>query len=70
MELGGDDVKKIGILASVVARKKEASIFIHNGECQVCVGEGDDRDGFVCGVDDDEAIEKIIEEINFGRCKE
>ena len=63
-------MKKIGILANVVAAHKEASIFIHNGECQVCVGEGDDRDGFVFSVEDEEAIDRVIEIINFGKVAE
>ena len=60
-------MKELGNLAIVSANRFDTSLIIHRGIVTVCVGNGPDRTRMVANWNDDEAIHRIIMELNYGK---
>lgn len=60
-------MKQLGNLAIVCARRSDVLMQIHGGQVSVHVGEGPERTSLFTAWDDDEAIQRIVRELNFGR---
>ena len=60
-------MKQLGNLALVCAQRPEVLMQLHGGEVSVHVGDGPERAALYAAWDDDEAISRIIYELNFGR---
>ena len=60
-------MKQLGNLAMVCAQRPEMLMQIHAGTVSVYVGEGPERAVLSTAWDDDEAINKIVHDLNFGR---
>ena len=63
-------MKQLGNLAITVAKKKGVLLQILNGMVTVHTGYGPERSAICVEWQDDEAIGRIIQELNFGRCVE
>ena len=63
-------MKQLGNLAIVCARRKNTLLQIQGGSVAVFVGEGPHRAALAARWDDDEMIEIIVRELNFGRFRE
>ena len=63
----GEKIKKLGNLAVVCAQRPDVLMQIYGSEVSVHVREGPERAVFSTKWDDDEAIQHIIRELNFGR---
>ena len=60
-------MKQLGNLAVVCAQRPDVLMQIYGSEVSVHVREGPERAVFSTKWDDDEAIQHIIRELNFGR---
>lgn len=60
-------MKQLGNLAIVCAQRPEVLLQLHGGTASVHVGEGSERATLSAAWEDDEAIQKIIHELNFGK---
>ena len=60
-------MKQLGNLAVVCAQRPDVLMQIYGSEVSVHVGEGPKRAVFSTKWDDDETIQSIIRELNFGR---
>ena len=60
-------MKQLGNLAVVCAQRPDVLMQIYGSEVSVHTGEGPERAVFSTKWDDDEAIQHIIRELNFGR---
>lgn len=60
-------MKQLGNLAVVCAQRPDVLMQIYGSEVSVHTGEGPERVVFSTKWDDDEAIQSIIRELNFGR---
>ena len=60
-------MKQLGNLAVVCAQRPDVLMQIYGNEVSVHVGEGPERAVFSTNWDDDETIQSIIRELNFGR---
>jgi len=63
----GEKMKQLGNLAVVCAQRPDVLMQIYGSEVSVHVREGPERAVFSTKWDDDEAIQHIIRELNFGR---
>ena len=61
------EMKQLGNLAVVCAQRPDVLMQIYGSEVSVHVREGPERAVFSTKWDDDEAIQHIIRELNFGR---
>lgn len=61
-------MKQLGNLAIVCAKRKDVRVVIENGRVSVYVLNDKVPAVFNTGWDDEEAINKIIYELNFGVC--
>ena len=59
-------MKQIGNLAVVCAVRPEVSLHLYGYVVSVCVGQGSRRPFMQARWDDDEAIQHMIRELNFG----
>jgi len=59
-------MKQLGNLSIICARRSDLCLNITNGTATVFVGSGPDRNCLEAKWDDDDAISKIIYELNFG----
>ena len=59
-------MKQIGNLAVVCAARPEISLQLYDHMVSVCVGQGPQRAFMRARWDDDEAIQNMIRELNFG----
>ena len=59
-------MKQIGNLSVVCAMRPDVSLQVHNHGVAVYVGQGPHRTVMTARWDDDEAINHIIRELNFG----
>ena len=60
-------MKQLGNLALVCAQRPDVLMQIYGGMATVHVGEGPERAALSTGWENDETIQKIIRELNFGR---
>lgn len=60
-------MKQLGNLAVVCAQRPDVLMQIYGSEVSVHVGEGPERAVLSTKWDDDETIQSIIRELNFGR---
>ena len=60
-------MKQLGNLAVVCAQRPDVLMQIYGSEVSVHTGEGPERAVFSTKWDDDETIQHIIRELNFGR---
>lgn len=60
-------MKQLGNLAIVCARRPDVLMQIYGGTVSVHVGEGPERATLSTPWDDDEMVQKLIHELNFGR---
>ena len=60
-------MKQLGNLAVVCAQRPDVLMQIYGNEVSVHVGEGPERAVLSTKWDDDETIQSIIRELNFGR---
>ena len=60
-------MKQLGNLAVVCAHRPDVLMQIYGSEVSVHVGEGPERAVLSTKWDDDETIQSIIRELNFGR---
>lgn len=60
-------MKQLGNLAIVCAQRPEVLLQLHGGMASVHVGEGPERTTLSTAWEDDETIQKIIHELNFGK---
>ena len=60
-------MKQLGNLAVVCAQRPDVLMQIYGSEVSVHVGEGPERAVLSTKGDDDETIQSIIRELNFGR---
>lgn len=60
-------MKELGNLAVVCAGRMDILLQIYDGYACVYVGEGSERAHMIAQCNDDEAIRKIVSELNFGR---
>ena len=63
-------MKQLGNLSHVCAGKKNVLFQILNGVVTVHAGEGPDKEVIKANCADDEAVSKIIYELNFGKYSE
>lgn len=62
-----NEMKQLGALALVCARKPEIAFQVFNGTVTVFVGQGPQRAVLSSDWDNDEMIRQIIQELNFGK---
>ena len=62
-------MKQLGNLAIVCANRPEVLMQLHDKHVSVHVGEGPERTVFCTAWDNDDGINKIIYELNFGKYK-
>ena len=60
-------MKQLGNLSIVCAQRTDVLMQIYGGQVSVHVGEGPERTSLFAAWDDDEVIQRIIHELNFGR---
>ena len=60
-------MKQLGNLAVVCAQRPDVLMQIYGSEVSVHTGEGPERAVLTAKWDDDETIQSIIRELNFGR---
>lgn len=60
-------MKQLGNLAIVCARRPDVMMQIYGGSVSVHVGEGPGRATLVADWEDDDRIQLMIRELNFGR---
>ena len=60
-------MKELGNLAVVCAGRMDILLQIYDGYACVYVGEGPERAHMIAPCNDNEAIRKIVSELNFGR---
>ncbi len=60
-------MKQLGNLAIVCARRPEVLMQIYDGTVTVHVGSGSERAALHSACEDDEKINDIIRELNFGK---
>lgn len=60
-------MKQLGNLAIVCARRPDVLMQIYGGMVSVHVGEGPERESLSVSWDDDERVQQLIHELNFGR---
>lgn len=60
-------MKQIGNLAVVCARRQDVLLQVGSEKVCVHVGAGPERDTLHAAWDDDDAIQRIVHELNFGR---
>ena len=60
-------MKQLGNLSIVCAQCTDVLMQIYGGQMSVHVGEGPERTSLFAAWDDDEVIQRIIHELNFGR---
>ena len=60
-------MKQLGNLAVVCAQRPDVLMQIYGGEVSIHVGDGPERAVLSATWDDDEMIQSIIWELNFGR---
>ena len=63
----GEKMKQLGNLAVVCAQRPDVLMQIYGSEVSVHTGEGPERAVLTAKWDDDETIQSIIRELNFGR---
>ena len=63
----GEIMKQLGNLSIVCAQRTDVLMQIYGGQVSVHVGEGPERTSLFAAWDDDEVIQRIIHELNFGR---
>jgi len=63
-------MKQLGNLSIVCALRKNVLLQILDGKATVYAGEGVDRKSFHMDWDDDEKINELIRELNFGALSE
>ena len=61
-------MKQLGNLAIVCAQRPDVLMQIYSGQVSVHVGEGPEQTFLFVAWDDEEAIYRIIHELNFGCC--
>jgi hypothetical protein len=59
-------MKQLGNLAVICARRRGVLLQILDGKATLFVGEGTARRSFTADWDDDEHINRLIHELNFG----
>lgn len=59
-------MKQLGNLSIVCAHRPDVVMQIYGGQVSVHVGEGPERTSLFAAWDDDEVIQHIIHELNFG----
>jgi len=59
-------MKQLGNLAMVCAQRSEVLMTVFNGSVTVCLGNGPDRKILTAPWNDDEKINRLIYELNFG----
>ena len=62
-------MKQLGNLTIVCANRPEVLMQLHDKQVSVHVGEGPERTVFCTAWDNDDGINKIIYELNFGKYK-
>ena len=60
-------MKQLGNLSIVCAQRTDVLMQIYGGQVSVHVGEGPERTSLFAAWDDDEVMQRIIHELNFGR---
>jgi hypothetical protein len=63
-------MKQLGNLAIVCARRSNVLLHVLDCKATVHTGEGSERRAFTMNWDDDEKINKLIYELNFGELSE
>ena len=63
-------MKQLGNLAIVCAKRRTVLLQILNGPAIVYVGRGPERQLMYAAWDDDEKIDAMIRELNYGKYKE
>jgi len=63
-------MKQLGNLAMVCVRRPDVLLQILNGQATVFIGRGSERKRMTTAWDDDEQVQKIIHELNFGKYAE
>lgn len=59
-------MKQLGNLAIVCAKRPEVMLQLYAGTVSVFVGTGPERAVLIAPWEDDEAISRIVQELNFG----
>lgn len=63
-------MKHLGNLAIICARRPEVLMQVYAGQVTVYTGTGPDRAALSAAWDDDPAISRIVQELNFGKYRE